>query len=1088
MAALTADYNLLLGLIALQNGLIVQDQLLGAFRAWTLDKSRALADHLIALGHLNDAQRAVVEAMADLHVAQHGDVEKSLAAIPAGKSTRESLAKLGDPDIHATLGHVASGHGSTEDGDADRTASYAVGTATAGGQRFRVLRPHARGGLGAVFVALDEELHREVALKQILETHADDPVSRQRFLLEAAITGNLEHPGVVPVYGLGTYGDGRPYYAMRFVRGDSLKEAIDRFHADAGLKSDPGRRSLELRQLLRRFLDVCNAIEYAHSRGVLHRDIKPGNIIVGKHGETLVVDWGLAKARGRADAAESPEEGPLRPSSASGSAETLPGSALGTPAYMSPEPARGDLEHLGPGSDVYSLGATLYCLLTGRPPVEDVDVGAMLRAVQNGAFPPPRQVAAAIDRALEAVCLKAMARKPGDRYGSPRALAEDVERWMADEPVTAWRESPLRRAGRWARRHRPFVAGLAALLITAVIALSVGAVLINRERARAEESFRQARAAVDDYFTTVSQSKLLDVPGLQPLRKELLESARTYYQGFLQQRRMDSSVRAETAATHWRLAFVIREIGPQEAARAAYQQAVAHYQELVGAHPGVAKYQTDLAICYNDLASLEGAAGRTDEALRLHREALALRERVARAHPQGARYQNELAKSHANIGTLLLATGQTAEALSAYERARALNEGGLGAGATDLGFVSDLGKPFDPAAMIRRDLISNYGNIGRVLVTTGKLAEAQRALQRARELAEALVADKPGVADSLAMLAAVHQDLGSVQLQMGRSAEALKAHERARELREALVRDNPAVIGYRSGLASSFHSIGYLLAQMGKPAEALDAYRRAVAIGEELAAANPTVVGYRDLLAGSYSSLANLLDEMGRTEEALRNQQKVREIYEVLAANNPTIVRFHAELARSANNIGYLLTGAGRPAEALRWLERGRTIRATLAADHPDDVGFGIGLARSDYYLGRVPREPGGQAEALSALRRAEETYAGIPDLAAEDRFNLACILALRAGLVGPGKGQLTLEQEAERRRVADSAMDALRRAVAHGYKNLNQLKREKDLNSLRSRADFRDLLHRLEAGADAGKERGQGGAKAVPSGSQAPR
>src|SRR5262249_32896201 len=152
------------------------------------------------------------------HLKKHGgDAEKSLAAVSAGRSTHESLAQIGDPQIHATLarlGLALTDH--DQYADYDRTASYAVGTATSEGQRFRVLRPHARGGLGAVFVALDEELHREVALKQILHQHADDPTSRQRFVLEAEITGGLEHPGIVPVYGLGTYVDGRPYYAMRF--------------------------------------------------------------------------------------------------------------------------------------------------------------------------------------------------------------------------------------------------------------------------------------------------------------------------------------------------------------------------------------------------------------------------------------------------------------------------------------------------------------------------------------------------------------------------------------------------------------------------------------------------------------------------------------------------------------------------------------------------------------------------------------------------------------------------------------------------------------------------------------------------------
>ena len=416
---------------------------MAAFQAWTLDKARSLADHLEARGDLTSAKRAVLEALAAVHLETHGgDVEQSLAAVPSSRSTRASLASLGEPDIEATLARITrSKNGQAtepDDDDADRTATYSVGTATSDGQRFRILRPHARGGLGAVFVALDGELHREVALKQILEKHADDPVSRQRFVAEAEITGGLEHPGVVPVYGLGTDAGGRPYYAMRFIKGDSLKEAIDRFHKDEVARgTTPAAGRWSCRKLLRRFTDVCNAIDYAHSRGVIHRDLKPANIIVGKHGETLVVDWGLAKAVGRAD--PSVGEQTLAPSS-SGSSETLPGSALGTPAYMSPEQARGELERLGPRSDVYSLGATLYCLLTGKPPFEDEDIGVIFRAVQEGQFPRPSQHDPALDKALEAVCLKAMATEPEDRYPTPKALADDLERWMADEPVTAWRE------------------------------------------------------------------------------------------------------------------------------------------------------------------------------------------------------------------------------------------------------------------------------------------------------------------------------------------------------------------------------------------------------------------------------------------------------------------------------------------------------------------------------------------------------------------------------------------------------------------------------------------------------------------------
>jgi serine/threonine-protein kinase len=368
-------------------------------------------------------------------------------------------------------------------------------------------------------------------------------------MLEAKVTGGLEHPGIVPVYGLGHHCDGRPYYAMRLIRGDSLKEAVERFHGDATLKNDPGRRLLELQKLLRRFLDVCNAIEYAHGRGVLHRDIKPGNVIVGKYGETLVVDWGLAKPTGRSDPVAG--ERALTLSSSSGSMETLPGSALGTPAYMSPEQAAGALERLGPSSDVYCLGATLYCLLTGKGPFEDDDIGRLLRAVQEGNFPPPRRVAPRIDRPLEVVCLKAMARKPEDRYPSARALANDLERWLTDEPVTAWREPWTMRERRWLSRNRSVVGAVAIAAPVAIISLLTivaherltnnQLVANNRElevanlsatqaRNRAEQREDMAFKAIDNYRSIVeSNPELSNRPDLKPLKQRLLEAPLGFY-------------------------------------------------------------------------------------------------------------------------------------------------------------------------------------------------------------------------------------------------------------------------------------------------------------------------------------------------------------------------------------------------------------------------------------------------------------------------------------------------------------------------------------------------------------------------------
>jgi eukaryotic-like serine/threonine-protein kinase len=376
--------------------------------------------------------------------------------------------------------------------------------------RFHVLRPHARGGLGEVFVAHDAELNREVALKEIRGRLADDPSCRARFLLEAEITGGLEHPGVVPVYSLGQYGGGRFFYAMRFIRGESLEQAIARFRRAHPPGSDPGERALEFRQLLRRFVDVCNTIAYAHSRGVIHRDIKPNNVMLGPFGETLVVDWGLAKCLDRPDSGDLAEPGPWQSGSSVRSSDTLPGSAVGTPAYMSPEQAAGQLDVLGPAGDVYSLGATLYVLLTGRPPFVEGRAAEIIARVQRGDFPRPRDLDRGAPPPLEAICLKAMALRPADRYDSPRSLAADIELWMADEPVSVYRESWRQQLARWARRHRTWTqAGAAALFAVTVVALtSALAVNAARHREQAARAREDQQRRVTDVLKQKRQDRL----------------------------------------------------------------------------------------------------------------------------------------------------------------------------------------------------------------------------------------------------------------------------------------------------------------------------------------------------------------------------------------------------------------------------------------------------------------------------------------------------------------------------------------------------------------------------------------------------
>jgi WD40 repeat protein/tRNA A-37 threonylcarbamoyl transferase component Bud32 len=483
-----ADRNLLFGILAVQMDFINRDALITAMNAWVLDKAKPLGEILVEQGGLTAKAREKLDEVVELHLEIHGgDAQKSLAAVSSiGSSVRQELEKVADPDLHAMLTQVSAARPAE---DPWATQGPVEGQGNVPGIRFRILHKHAEGGLGAVYVAEDEELHRQVALKEIKEKYADHVESRSRFLREAEVTGGLEHPGIVPVYGLGRYPDGRPFYAMRFIKGDSLRDAIQRFHAAEQTNRDPGERSLGFRELLGRFVAACNALAYAHARGILHRDVKPHNIMLGKYGETLVVDWGLAKVIGSREGLAGSEEGTLRPLSGEGATPTQAGHVMGTPAYMSPEQARGQLDRLGPASDIYGLGATLYELLTGIEPVRGEHVYEILDKVNRGIWLLPRKVCKDVPPALDAICCKAMALRPEERYASALDLATDIEHWLADEPVSAWSEPWIFRARRWLGRHRTLVATAAATVLVATVGLAVGLVLL----ARANERERTAK-------------------------------------------------------------------------------------------------------------------------------------------------------------------------------------------------------------------------------------------------------------------------------------------------------------------------------------------------------------------------------------------------------------------------------------------------------------------------------------------------------------------------------------------------------------------------------------------------------------------
>jgi len=839
--------------------------------------------------------------------------------------SRDSLPRMTSATHQALLAELNLGNGDPASGNNGSGNLWLESGAVA--ERFEIVRPLASGGMGMVSEAIDREFDRPVALKEILPAGANDPAYRLRFQTEAEITARLDHPGVIPVYSRGKLPDGRLFYTMRLISGEktgTLQKAIKAFHHTPGegakLPISPAQ-DLAWRGLIRRVIDVCNTMAYAHSQGVLHRDLKPSNILLGPCGETLVVDWGLA--RFVHDSPEMQLEGLSAGSTDSLTTQVTVG--VGTMGHAAPEQLLGDGMVASEASDIYSLGTILYAVLTGHTPFPAKSAGdpnELVKRICASAFPPPRQVNPRIDPALQAICLKAMSRDPSRRYHRAGDLAIDLERALAGEPVSAWSEPWTRRVRRWVASRRTLVATGAVGLVMLTLALGGISAQQSWNRLELQREANKLAGALKDAQAERDKADLAQ----QQAEQERQNAARNEALAVQAVARFHEAVaRSEELRNDPRLNELREQL---------LREPLPFFQELRNRllddqQPSLANLAR-LRDATLDLARFHREVGDTGEAVALCRNMVELCTHVLETPAtldEGESRQWRSARAHVRLvlGTILPPNEHRDECLQNYEASIAEYEELLPLGNNDeqVRWSGEMANARMRAAII--------------LTNLGRLTEAHQSFERALELQQSRLDHQPESPD-------YRRELAELRENFALTLEAEGADEAAgeqRQLAETLyASQDPKLQNSARFLvrqATNHLNRGVALTRRSQDPQALDEYRKAESLFRRLCELFPGVNEYEDSLR--YTQL-NVIAALQKLEQPAETLTVFRELIERLRSTvekSPSVSKFRGTLVEMLHNEGHLLLNLNQGPEARKVFAEALEQVGILTRDMPFD-------------------------------------------------------------------------------------------------------------------------------------------------------